>query len=269
MGSAQAAHLVREQQWQRGGMRVVILEPSAENRGMLQRELNQLPGFQLVGESGTWDECVTLLNLYLPELLITRIGLAPANFAELFGDPVFPVTVGLRRKDSAGTLVGGFETMDIPLSPQLLRAAMERARTEIYRRKLDELATLLQRYVNFSRGLPRYLTSIDLEDGRTPEIPVEGVIFMAAYGNYIRIHTEAAVHEIRDTMSAMKSKLDPAQFARVHRSFIVNRAHVTSVLRKEGTAICVLLSNSTEIPVGPNYREGVDSFEAINTRLSA
>ena len=250
-------------------MRVVILEPSAENRGMLQKELNELPGFQLVGESGTWDECVALLNLYLPELLITRIGLAPANFGELFGDPVFPVTVGLRRKDSSGTLEGGFETMDIPLSPQSLRAAMERARTEIYRRKLDELSTLLQRYVNFSRGIPRYLSSVDLEDGRTPEIPVERVIFMAAYGNYIRIHTDAAVHEVRDTMSGMKSKLDPAQFARVHRSFIVNRAHVTRVMRKEGAAICVHVSNGTEIPVGPNYRVEVDSFEAANQRLSA
>ena len=162
-----------------------------------------------------------------------------------------------------------FETMDIPLNPQCFRAAMERARTEIYRRKLDELSALLRQYMNFSRGVQRYLTSVAVEDGGTSEIPAECVIFMAAYGNYVRIHTEADVHEIRDTMSGMISKLDPAQFARVHRSFIVNRAHVTSVLRKEGTAICVLLSNGTEIPVGPNYRTEVDSFEAVDKRMSA
>jgi DNA-binding LytR/AlgR family response regulator len=69
-------------------------------------------------------------------------------------------------------------------------------------------------------------------------------------------------------MSGLTSKLNPEQFARVHRSFIVNRAYVTSVLRKEGAATAVLLSNGVEIPVGPNYRAEVDCFESYS-RLSA
>ncbi|MGC1646063.1 MAG: LytTR family DNA-binding domain-containing protein, partial [Candidatus Sulfotelmatobacter sp.] len=213
--------------------------------------------------------CLALLNLYLPELLITRIGLVPANSAESFGDPLFPVIVGLRRRETSSTLEGGFETIDFPLNYQSLRETMERARTEIYRRKLDELSGLLQQYIDFSPGLQRYLTSVAVDDDETPDIPTERVIFMTADGNYVRIHTEANAHEIRNTMSGMTSKLDPSQFARVHRSFIVNRAHVTGVLRKEGTAICVLLSNGTEIPVGPNYRTEVDSFQVIGNRLSA
>jgi two-component system LytT family response regulator len=268
MGSTPTRHPVREQPWQRGGMRVVILEPDADSRTMLQRSLSELQGFRLVGESTSWDECVTLLNLYLPELLIARIGLVPANLGEWFGNPAFPVTVGLRSKDSPVTLDGGFETVDIPLSPRALWAAMERARTEIYRRKLDELSGLLQQYMSFSRGIQRYLTSVLVEDGGT-EIPAERVIFMAADGNYVRIHTDAEIHEIRDTMSGMTAKLDPAQFARVHRSFIVNRAYVASVLRKEGAAICMLLSNGAEIPIGPNYRTEADSFADTDKRLSA
>ena len=44
---------------QRDGMRVVILEPNAENRDLLHRGLDELPGFQLVGESVTWQECLS------------------------------------------------------------------------------------------------------------------------------------------------------------------------------------------------------------------
>jgi two-component system LytT family response regulator len=269
MGSTQETHVVREQLPHRGGIRVVILEPSPETRGMLQAGLDELKGFDLVGASETWTDCMALLNAYVPELLIARVGLMPAVFVETSGDAVFPVTVGLRRKDSSGAAEGGFETLDIPLSRQSLQAAMERVRTEICRRKLDELSTLLQQYMNFSRGIQRYLTSVAVDDSGTRQIPAERVTFMAAYGNYVRVHTGADVHEIRDTMSGMTSKLDPAQFSRVHRSFIVNRAHVTSVRRKEGAAICVLLSNGTEIPVGPNYRTEVDSFDAMGKRLSA
>jgi DNA-binding LytR/AlgR family response regulator len=102
----------------------------------------------------------------------------------------------------------------------------------------------------------------------TAEIPAENVMFMAADGNYVRLHTGADLHEIRDTMSGMTSKLDPAQFARVHRSFIVNRAHLKSVRRKEGAAMAVLLSNGIEMPVGPNYRAEADSLGSYR-QLSA
>ena len=268
MDSVQATHLVRGQQQERG-MRVVILEPDTDSRAMLRRCLNESPGFRLVGESVTWDECVALLNLYLPELLITRSSFAPVNLDTLFANSRFPVTLGLKRKDSSGAVDGGFETIGIPLDSQVVRDALQRVQTEIYRRKLDELSGLLQQYISFSPGIPRYLTSVAVEDGATPEIPAERVIFMAADGNYVRIHTDADVHEIRDTMTGMTSNLDPAQFARIHRSFIVNRAYVTSVLRKEGAAMCVLLTNGVEIPVGPNYRTEVDTFETVGKRLSA
>ena len=258
--------VAREQH--RGCMRVVVLEPSAENRTVLQGELNHLQGFWLVGESSTWDECVALLRAHVPELLIARTSFARRSMVDAADDAEFPVLVGLGNRgcDPADDCV--FETVNLPLDSNDVRTAMERARTEIYRRKLDGLSVLLRRYMDYSRGLHRVLTAVHLEDGRTSDIPAEHVMFMAADGNYIRLHTGSDIHEIRETMSGMTSKLDPAQFARVHRSFIVNRAHVTSVLRKDGAATSVLLSNGTEIPVGPNYRSEADSFESYS-RLSA
>ena len=269
MGSSQSTNLVPLPQRQPGGMRVVIFEPNAENRGFLQRGLDELAGFHLVGESVTWDECIALLDIHLPELLITRTTAALPISPGFVSETAFPVIVGLRTQACREALDCAFETVDIPLDHGSLRATMERARTEIYRRKLDELSELLQKYMNFSRGVQRYLTSVRIEDSGTPEIPAEHVMFMAADGNYVRVHTHANVYELRDTMSGMTAKLDPAQFARVHRSFIVNRSCVRSVLRKDATAICVLLTNGAEIPVGPNYRAEVGSFETLDSRLSA
>jgi hypothetical protein len=246
---------------QRGFMRVVVLEPSEENRNVLTRELDQLEGFALVGQSSNGDECLVLLRALVPELLIAPTSFAFRNSMEVTGDVAFPVFVGLGSRECFPPNDCVFETVNIPLDPNAVRTAMERARTEIYRRKLDELSVLLRRYMEYSRGLHRVLTAVHLEDGRTSDIPAEQVMFMAADGNYIRLHTGSDVHEIRETMSGMTSKLDPAQFARVHRSFIVNRAHVTTVLRKDGAVTSVLLTNGTEIPVGPNYRSEVDGFE--------
>lgn len=269
MEIVQSTNLVPLPQRLPSGMRAVILEPNAENRDMLQRGLDELPGFQFVGESVVWEECVSLLDLYLPEVLIIRATFALPNSVTLVGETPFPVIVALSSRDSRVRLDCAFETLDVPLDPVSLRAAMERVRIEVYRRKLDELSALLRHYIDSSSGHQRYITSVWVEDGVKHEIPATHVMFLAAHGNYVRIHTDANVHEIRDSMSGMTSKLDPAQFARIHRSFIVNRAHVTSVLRKDSVPMCVLLSNGAEIPVGPNFRADVDSFETLAHCLSA
>lgn len=262
MVGTQLPHLVQKPQHNLGGMRVVVLEPNADYRDELQYRLKQIPEFRFVGDSGTWEECLTLLEMYLPELLIARTNCVPLRSQTFGSEAKFPVVMGLRSKDG-GALAGAFETIDLPADFDSLRAKMERVRSEIYRRKLEELRFLFGRYMDYSNGLHRFLTAVHVEDGGHSEIPAENVVFVAADGNYVRLHTNADIHEIRDTMSGMTSKLDPAQFARVHRSFIVNRAHVASVLRKEGAAMTVLLSNGTEIPVGPNYRAEVESFDSF------
>lgn len=267
MGSVPIPYLVDQQRSARGGMRVVVLEPNAEYRDELRIGLEQAPGFRFVGDSCTWDECLSLLETHLPELLITRTTCVPQRSRDFSGKSEFPVVMGLSSKH-AEALAGAFETIDLPVDTNYLREAMERVRTEIYRRKLEELSSLFGRYIDFSRGVHRFLSAVRVEGGGNIEIPAETVVFVAADGNYVRLHTGEDVHELRETMSGMTSKLDPAQFARIHRSFIVNRAHIATILRKEGAAMAVLLSNGTEIPVGPNYRAEVDSFESYN-RLSA
>ena len=269
MGSALSMHLGGEPQPRSSGMRVVILEPEAEIRASLQRAIEGQPGFLLVGESHTWTECESLLSLYVPELLIARIEFASPNLAENACESIFPVIIGLRTLGGARSHNRLFATVELPLHLRALSMMMEHARTEIYRRKLEELSALLRSYTSVSREFPRYLSSLQVEGGGESKIPADLVMFIAADGNYVRVHTLSNVHEIRDTLSGMGSRLDPSQFARVHRSYVVNRSHVRSIIRKEGAALSVLLSNGMEIPVGPNYRAEVDSFETITKRLSA
>ncbi len=261
MGSAHSIHVGGMPQPRTSGMRVVILEPDADIRDSLQRAITERPGFLLVGESQTWAQCELLLNLYLPELLLARMDFALPNVPENVGESIFPVIIGLRAIACTRTCNFIFDTLDLPVNIKVFSMTMEHARTEIYRRKLEQLSVLLQRYTSFSRDLPQYLSSLRVEGEGESLIPAERVMFIAADGNYVRVHTGAGVYEIRDTMSGMASKLNPAQFTRVHRSFVVNRNYVRRVVRKEGAALQVLLSNGAEIPVGPNYRAEVDSFE--------
>jgi len=239
-------------------MRVVVLDPDKEVCEALQRVLSEKPQFLVAGVSRTWSECEPLLDAFVPELFISRAGVPKEDVGSGTG---FPVRIELRTSSVAPSCRHAFEVLNLPLERESVCSALRRAGTEINRRKLHDLSVLVQCYLNYSRGLRPYETTLHVEDNAVSEIPAEHVIYIAADRNHVQVHSEAGMHTIRDTMSAMTSRLDPDLFVRVHRSFIANRRHVVKVVRREEVAVGVRLSDGTELPVGPNYRAEVDQLE--------
>lgn len=52
-------------------------------------------------------------------------------------------------------------------------------------------------------------------------IPVQQILFLEAYDDYVKIHTSEGMFLKNKTMSSFEKQLDNKQFVRVHRSFIV------------------------------------------------
>jgi hypothetical protein len=239
-------------------MRVVIFEPDADIRDALQQGVDKQPEFNLVGTSRTWNECEPLLEGCLPELFIYR---AAAMHHFCSSNSIFPVCVQVCAAGTPSKDGHAFATIDLPLREESLAKTFDRVCSEIYRRKLEDLWYLMQSYMNHGGG--PYLASVAACDdcGLPSRISADHVVFIAADRNYVRVHGDAGVQELRDTMSGMTARLDPALFARVHRSFIVNRRFVRDVVRKEGTVVSVRLNDGTELPVGPNYRAEADRLD--------
>lgn|GEM_PF-2707840 len=244
------------------GVRIVLFDQDAEIRAKVCAAIDQEHGFILTGESQAWSECESLLDRFVPELLIARVTQLPQQFLESPTDSLFPVLVGLRNEaDSLGRPGGVYDTLLIPPEPEHIRSLLARVRFEIYRRKADELSCLLQRYMAYKGKGGQYLSRLKVDDeNQTQEITLEHVLVIAADGHYLRVQTVSQTYEIRDTMTGISARLDPLRFAKVHRSFIVNLSHVLDVVTKEGSAAFVRLSDGMEVPVGPNYREQVDGI---------
>jgi len=205
-----------------------------------------------------------------PRVLIASVMQLPSRFLEKLSDAEFPVLVGLRgENDRLETRGGMYDSLQVPPELENVRSLLGRVQFEIYRRKADELSTLLQRYMACAAKSGQYLSRLKVEDAeRTRELALEQVLLIAAGGNYVRVHADNRTYEIRDTMTAISAKLDPSRFARVHRSFIVNLSYVRDVVTKEGSAF-VRLSDGMKVPVGPNYREEFENVIHMRDRLSA
>jgi len=60
-------------------------------------------------------------------------------------------------------------------------------------------------------------------------IAVDDIVWIKASRNTVLIHLADRVHELRETMATLASRLDPRHFARVHRSAIINVRRVKSI----------------------------------------
>ena len=58
--------------------------------------------------------------------------------------------------------------------------------------------------------------------GKVLFVRADEIDWIEAADYYVRLHISRKSHLLRETMSALEEKLDPAKFFRVHRSAIVN-----------------------------------------------
>jgi len=80
------------------------------------------------------------------------------------------------------------------------------------------------------------------------KMAMSDIAYIEGIDNYIKIFTrDGKSLRVRMTLKAIMEKLDPQQFVRVHKSFIVSVSKVTAAGNKE------LIVNDMQIPIGPNY----------------
>lgn len=80
-------------------------------------------------------------------------------------------------------------------------------------------------------------------------IPVQDILYLEAYDDYVKIHTKDGLFLKKKTMGYYEQTLDPAQFVRVHRSFILPITQITRIEPLEKDSHVALLKNGVRIPL--------------------
>jgi DNA-binding LytR/AlgR family response regulator len=94
-------------------------------------------------------------------------------------------------------------------------------------------------------------------------LPAGEIEWVQAWGNYVNLHVRGRDHPLRSTLTSLQSRLDPQQFARVHRSYIVNLAQIAAIEPQDGGDADLLLHSGQRIPCSRTYRD------ALRERLAA
>ena len=85
-------------------------------------------------------------------------------------------------------------------------------------------------------------------------VPARDIEWLEAAENYVNLHVRGRVYPLRSTMAAIQERLDPQQFVRVHRSYIVNLGYLEQIEPLETGDARLVLKNGGRIPCSRRYR---------------
>jgi DNA-binding LytR/AlgR family response regulator len=85
------------------------------------------------------------------------------------------------------------------------------------------------------------------------KLEFDAITYVESMKDYVKIHLSDKSVVTKETISSFSVKL-PAEFLRIHRSFIVNTKKVTAFTKVD------VEINETELPIGSSYKESVMAF---------
>jgi two-component system LytT family response regulator len=164
-----------------------------------------------------------------------------------------PLTIFVTAYDAHAVRAFDVNALDYLLKPvdsERFALAVDRARQRLAEAKGVGSGPALARVLadtNAGRIVLRDGSRVLLFDQRD-------IDWLSADGDYVRVHVKGRNYLVRHTMNAMESRLDSQQFARVHRSTIVNVLRVAEIRRRGERDYHVLLTDGTRVRMSRAYR---------------
>jgi hypothetical protein len=95
------------------------------------------------------------------------------------------------------------------------------------------------------------------EKGRSHMVSVEEIDWIEAQGNYVALHVGNRTLLLRQTLTRLESRLDPARFVRIHRRDIVALDRISGIESTANGDAVVHLKDNTQLRVSRIYRQAL------------
>jgi two-component system LytT family response regulator len=218
------------------GVLVVDDEPIA--RHAIVRLLRDDADIEVLGECGDGVAAVAAIRSQSPDLVFLDIqmpGITGMDVVATIGAERMPATVFVTAYEQYAVRAFEANAMDYlvkPFSRERFANTLQRAKTRLSAAGSigPQASAQILQALDALRQRDDYLDRIPVRvDEHVVFIAVDDIVWIRANRNTVQIHLADSVHEMRETMAMLATRLDPRHFARVHRSAIINVRRVKTI----------------------------------------
>jgi len=231
-------------------LNVLIIEDEELARDLLKSYLKDHPSVNLLGECENGFEGVQKINELKPDLVFLDIQMPKITGFEMLQlidhKPDIIFTTAYDQYALKAFEINAVDYLLKPFSKDRMLAALDKA---VERQgKQDETIEKISRISEYSSG--EYIDRVVVKDRhRIHIIPVEQIRYVESMDDYVMIYTNEGRHIKQNTMKFFETHLDPHEFIRIHRSYIVRVGEIEEIQQYEKESYVVVLKDKVKLKV--------------------
>lgn len=230
--------------------KVIIIDDEPLARSIVAEYLQGHQQLQLVQECNDGFEGIKAIMQHQPDLIFLDIQMPKINgfeMLELVEQP--PAVIFTTAFDEYA--IRAFEThaVDYLLKP-FSKQRFDKAVQKWMDQKTAAAPAATENLLETAALSPGQNQRIVVKNGsKIKIIPVHDVLFLEAADDYVKIHTADSYYLKNKTMAHFEKALDAQQFARCHRSYLVNVQHIARIDPYEKDGHIAILKSGAKVPV--------------------
>jgi two-component system, LytTR family, response regulator len=231
-------------------VRALIVDDEPLARHGVALMLRRFKDIDIVGECGDGRSAVDTILERSPDLVFLDIQMPGMDgFEVLRALPMesMPAVIFLTAYDQYALRAFDFHALHYLLKPvnrTRFAAAISRARDLVDSKLKNGLAQRVKRMLDGTSD--QYASRFAVQTGSRIQIVVaEDIEWVGSAGNYVELHVNSRSFLLRESMTSLEQRLDPAQFIRIHRSRIVQSRLIVELRSIENREFMVTLSDGS------------------------
>lgn len=244
-------------------IKAIIIDDEKLGRDIIKEYLDDHPRIEILAECRDAHEALDAINKHQPDLLFLDIQMPEINGFELLEMlEQHPKIIFSTAYDQYAIKAFEVNAVDYLLKPydvERFNLALQRAIHSLQsdQGQDDTIKKLLQSIQPAAQYLERLLIK---QAGRIVIISCKEISSIKALDDYAEIRTQKESFLIQQSLNHLEQRLNPDQFVRVHRSYIVNIDAIRDIVALSGSRYKLFLKDGKEMFVSRSGYKKLQRF---------
>jgi two-component system LytT family response regulator len=232
--------------------KVIIIDDEPLARSIVKEYLQKYPDVEIAEECNDGFEGVKAIQQHQPDLIFLDIQMPKINGFEMLElldqSPAVIFTTAFDEYAIKAFEAHAIDYLLKPFNQERFDKAIQK-----WREQTGGAQKITNELLETASQSPAQNQRIVVKTGsKIKIIPVQDVYFLEAADDYVKVHTQEGSFLKNKTMNHFEKTLDPQQFVRSHRSFIVNVQQITRIDPYEKDNHIAILKSGGRVPVSRN-----------------
>jgi len=228
-------------------LKYIIIDDEEIDRTVIETEAAKFPFLQKMATCENALEALEIIKQSQPDIIFLDIEMPGISGIELIRrkitDGALPVFISSHPEFALESYeLDAFDYLLKPVSSERFATCAFRLR-DFYEMRAKSYAFDSGQETNFiiiKQGHDKY------------KIAMNDILYLEAMRDYTRITTVEKQYLVLTTLSGIIEKLPTDIFVRIHRSYVVNKQNIDSVLKNK------IIIKGNELPIGKLYKSSLD-----------